>query len=142
MRPTNSNPSYPEIEDLNEINVVPLVDVMLVLLVIFMVTAPLAVGGLAVKLPQSSVNNKSVGSEPLVITIKENGSYFIAKESVARANLEQRLGTVLALRKSRRVYIRADRRVTHGKVVYAMSAAQQAGASTIKILTKVSQNKK
>ena len=51
-------PSYPEIEDLKEINVVPLVDVMLVLLVIFMATAPLTVGGLAVKLPESSVSNK------------------------------------------------------------------------------------
>ena len=130
-------PSYPEIEDLKEINVVPLVDVMLVLLVIFMATAPLTVGGLAVKLPESSVSNKSLNTQPLVITIKQNGSYFIAKEEVSRADLAQRLNTVLDLRQSRRVYIRADQRVTHGKVVHAMSAARKAGASAIKILTKV-----
>ena len=141
MRTNSSSPSYPEIEDLKEINVVPLVDVMLVLLVIFMVTAPLAVGGLAVKLPESSVSNKSLNTQPLVITIKKNGSYFIAKEEVSRADLAQRLNTVLELRKSRRVYIRADHRVTHGKVVHAMSAARKAGASAIKILTKVVHNK-
>ena len=139
MRSNNSSPSYPEIEDLKEINVVPLVDVMLVLLVIFMVTAPLAVGGLAVKLPESSVSNKSLNTQPLVITIKKNGAYFIAKEEVSRADLAQRLNTVLELRKSRRVYIRADHRVTHGKVVHAMSASRTAGATAIKILTKVAQ---
>ena len=136
MRPTSS-PSYPEIEDLKEINVVPLVDVMLVLLVIFMATAPLTVGGLAVKLPESSVSNKSLNTQPLVITIKKNGSYFIAKEEVSRADLAQRLSSVLELRQSRRVYIRADQRVTHGKVVHAMSAARKAGANSLKILTKV-----
>ena len=141
MRPTNNSPSYPEIEDLKEINVVPLVDVMLVLLVIFMATAPLTVGGLAVKLPQSSVSNKSVSSQPLVITIKENGAYFVAKEAVNRDDLRQRLAAVLELRQSRLVYIRADQRVSHGKVVHAMSSARQAGASAIKILTKVVQNK-
>ena len=141
MRPISSALSYPEIEDLKEINVVPLVDVMLVLLIIFMVTTPLAVGGLAVKLPESSVSNKSLNTQPLVITIKKNGSYFIAKEEVSRADLAQRLNMVLELRQSRRVYIRADHRVTHGKVVHAMSAARQAGASAIKILTQVAHHK-
>lgn len=141
MRPANSAPSYPEIEDLKEINIVPLVDVMLVLLVVFMATAPLTIGGLAVKLPQSSVNNKSLNTKPLVVTIKKDGAYFIAKEAVNAEDLRQRLSTVLELRATRRVYIRADRRVTHGKVVHAMSAAQQAGATAIKILTSVAKRK-
>ncbi len=134
---TPSFPNYPEIDDLKEINVVPFVDVMLVLLVIFMATAPLTVGGLTVKLPESSVSNKSLNTQPLVITIKKNGSYFLAQEEVSGKDLRQRLHTVLELRQSRRVYIRADQRVIHGKVVHAMSAARQAGASALKILTKV-----
>jgi Biopolymer transport protein len=38
---------------MGEINVVPLVDVMLVLLIIFMVTAPMMMQGLDVKLPET-----------------------------------------------------------------------------------------
>lgn len=136
------NNDYPEIEDLKEINIVPLVDVMLVLLVIFMATAPLTVGGLAVKLPRSSVSsNKSLQAQPLVITIKEDGRYFVEKEAVKKTNLARKLNSIFSLRETKNVYIRADHRVAHGKVVHALSSAKQAGAEHIKILTRVSRRK-
>lgn len=138
----NGNSDYPEIEDLKEINVVPLVDVMLVLLVIFMATAPLTVGGLAVKLPRSSVgSNKSLQTQPLVVTIKENGSYFIEKEKIKKTELARKLNSIFSFRETKSVYIRADRRVAHGKVVHALSSAKKAGAEHIKILTRVSRRK-
>ena len=128
---------YPEMEDLKEINVVPLVDVMLVLLVIFMVTAPLSIGGLNVKLPNSSSANKSLNTLPLVITIDKSGDYFIEKEKVAPNKLANKIRAIFALRSSKNVYIRADHRVNHGQVVHALSSSKEAGASGIKILTNL-----
>ena len=133
--------NYPEIEDLKEINVIPLVDVMLVLLVIFMATAPLTVGGLAVKLPVSSVRDKSMNTLPLVVSVSKDGKYFVEKEEVSKDKLLDRLRSIFSYRASKNVYIKADDRVQHGLVVHALSAAKQAGAVGIKILTKVAKSK-
>lgn len=133
--------NYPEIEDLKEINVIPLVDVMLVLLVIFMATAPLTVGGLAVKLPVSSVRDKSMNTLPLVVSVSKEGKYFVEKEEIAKDKLLARLRSIFSYRASKNVYIKADDRVQHGLVVHALSAAKQAGAVGIKILTKVAKSK-
>ena len=133
--------NYPEIEDLKEINVIPLVDVMLVLLVIFMATAPLTVGGLAVKLPVSSVKDKSMNTLPLVISISKDGKYFVEKDEIAKDKLLTHLRSIFSYRESKNVYIKADNRVQHGTVVHALSAAKQAGAIGIKILTKVAKSK-
>lgn len=133
--------NYPEIEDLKEINVIPLVDVMLVLLVIFMATAPLTVGGLAVKLPVSSVKDKSMNTLPLVVSVSKDGRYFVEKEEIAKDKLLERLHSIFSYRASKSVYIKADDRVQHGLVVHALSAAKQAGAVGIKILTKVAKSK-
>ena len=67
---------------LAEINVVPYIDVMLVLLIIFMVTAPLLTQGVSGDLPQAvSAPLDNQDQEPLVISIKDDGSYYIYMES-------------------------------------------------------------
>ena len=60
-----------------EINVVPYIDVMLVLLIIFMVLSPLLIQGIEVNLPKTDTTKMSVQNEPLVISIDNNGNYFL-----------------------------------------------------------------
>ena len=60
-----------------EINVVPYIDVMLVLLIIFMVLSPLLIQGIEVNLPKTDTTKMSVKNEPLVISIDNNGNYFL-----------------------------------------------------------------
>ncbi len=60
-----------------EINVVPYLDVMLVLLIIFMVLSPLLIQGIEVNLPKTDTTKMSVQNEPLVISIDNNGNYFL-----------------------------------------------------------------
>ena len=57
-----------------EINVTPLVDVMLVLLVIFMITAPLLTVGVPVELPKTKAASMTNQEEPLVISVKKDGT--------------------------------------------------------------------
>ena len=51
-------------------------------------------------------------------------------------SLRERLLAIFEHRKSKELYIRADKRVVYGKVVDAMSAAKVAGISKISMLTK------
>ena len=63
---------------ISDINVVPYIDVMLVLLVIFMIAAPLMVQGVLVNLPEASADPLPVKqSEPLIVSIKDNGAVFL-----------------------------------------------------------------
>jgi len=68
-----------------EINVVPYIDVMLVLLVIFMVTAPLLMQGVEVDLPEASAKPVvSADQEPLIISIKQDGSLYLNLAAISR----------------------------------------------------------
>lgn len=125
-----------EHEAMADINIVPLVDVMLVLLVIFMVTAPLAINGIKVNLPQSAVKTQNIKEEPIVLSIDKKGRYFIDKIPVASKLLKGKLMGVFQDRQRKVLFIRADRSVKYSKVVDAMSAAKLAGVTKLSMLTQ------
>ena len=78
-----------------EINVTPFVDVVLVLLIIFMVTAPMMQQGVDVDLPNTTTQNLRVHNEPLIITVKKDGSYFLANTQVSEKDLGPKLQAIL-----------------------------------------------
>ena len=70
-----------------EINVVPYIDVMLVLLVVFMITAPLLMQGVKVELPAAnSAPLDKQKQDPLIISIKSDGTYWIDENGTNIAN--------------------------------------------------------
>src|SRR3954447_5408467 len=76
---------------LSEINVTPLVDVMLVLLIVFMISAPLLTAGVPVELPKTEAGSLQDQTEPLTVTIRQDGSVYIKDDRVAFASLAPRL---------------------------------------------------
>src|SRR3989304_9608772 len=61
---------------LSEINVTPFVDVVLVLLIIFMLTAPMLLGGIDVRVPKAETRTAQP-EERITITItKDRGVYW------------------------------------------------------------------
>ena len=55
---------------MSEINVTPLVDVMLVLLIIFMITTPLMLNDIKLKLPKTKrVSSLSLSKEQIIVSI-------------------------------------------------------------------------
>jgi biopolymer transport protein ExbD len=119
-----------------DINIVPFTDVLLVLLVIFMVTTPLIVQGhIQVKLPKSSAQADSQ-LQPLTLTLTAAGASFLGDQQVSPQDLPALLGGALKARTDKTVVIRADRSVTHGKVVELMDLARRSGAEKLAIATE------
>ena len=127
---------------ISDINVVPYIDVMLVLLVIFMIAAPLMVQGVLVNLPEASSDPLPVKkSEPLIVSVKNNGSVFLEVESLdgQELNLEQlnlNVSKLLEADPSLQVVIRGDGKVEYEKIMTIMAELQSSGAKDIGLITK------
>lgn len=124
-----------------EINVVPYIDVMLVLLVVFMITAPLLMQGVKVELPEANsapLDNKD--QEPLIVSIKEDGSYWIdvdGKNSAQKLDvIKDRVSKILGQQPDTPVLVWGDARVDYGVVVHLMSELQLAGAPSVGLVTE------
>jgi biopolymer transport protein ExbD len=120
-----------------DINVTPLVDVCLVLLIIFMVVTPMLQSGIDVMLPQGPNAEKKPGEQTdLIISIKADGSVFVAQTWIP----DERLATFLRAEHqkdpTRAVMLKADKRINFGRVRTVMKAANEAEFSRVAILTE------
>lgn len=111
-----------------DINVTPLVDVMLVLLTVFIVTAPLLVNAVSVKLPQANASAASSNLNNVRISVTAAGAVYLDEATIAPAEIAD------ALRRLRSqgevsVEILADEKVPYGSVAKVMAQIQNAGVS-------------
>lgn len=124
-----------------EINVVPYIDVMLVLLIVFMITAPLLMQGVKVELPTASASPMDKDEEPLIVSIKPDGSLYInlganEKQAVSIDVIKQQVSNVLEQKPQTAVLVWGDRNVPYGKVVTLMADLQAAGAESVGLVTE------
>jgi biopolymer transport protein TolR len=117
----------------SDINVTPLVDVCLVLLIIFMVTLPVMVNGIDVKLPETSVKNP-VDSRVFPVTVKEDGTVYLDTLIVRREEVPASLQRLHATASTRPIAVRADKRVEYGEVAKVLSACRAAGWSDVALV--------
>ncbi len=139
------NRRYRRRKPMAEINVVPYIDVTLVLLIIFMITTPMLQTGVEVNLPEAeskAVEPQGDGANPpIVISIKEDGQYFIKKdngedEPIQPDTINPSVVAVLAQKPQTQVLINADKSVDYGTVVTVMAALKNAGVPTVGLITK------
>ena len=124
---------------LAEINITPMVDVMLVLLIVFMVTAPLAVTGVNVDLPQGRSKAVASDSEPIAITIDAQGRIFLGSAPVEAGSFPETIGALAALTpdlSNARVFVRADRSLDYGYVLGIVNTVSAAGFSKVAFLSE------
>ena len=121
---------------LSEINITPFVDVVLVLLIIFMVTAPMMQQGVDVDLPETTTQPLRLNNEPLILTVKEDGTVFVSRKEIALSELQQKLEAIFEGRDDKEIFLRADRKALYGVVVKAMAAARLAGATKLGMVTE------
>jgi biopolymer transport protein TolR len=129
-----------------DINVVPYSDVTLVLLVVFMITAPLLMQGVKVDLPvANSAPLDKQKQEPLIVSIKADGTYWIDENGSNIANslsfIKDRVAKVLRQKPNTPVLVWGDAKVDYGSVVDLMSQLQIAGAPSVGLVTEPSKSK-
>ena len=123
---------------LTEINVTPLVDVMLVLLIIFMISAPLLTVGVPVELPKTEASAVEIKSEPLSVSIDQQGAIFVGDSETGFDELSARLlseagGAEQAA--ERPVFVRADGRAPYQAVARVMARLSATGFTKLNLIT-------
>lgn len=110
---------------MSEINVTPLVDVMLVLLTVFIVTTPLLMNAVNVKLPKAAATTSISKIKSVRISVTQEGAVYIDQTKIQGA-----LEPVLRARRNVAdfsVEILADEKVPYGAVARVMAQVQRAG---------------
>ncbi|WP_319532901.1 protein TolR [uncultured Cohaesibacter sp.] len=118
-----------------EINVTPLVDVMLVLLIIFMVSAPMMTVGVPLDLPQSQANALSSQTEPLTLSIRQDGSLYLQDQPVEADKLIETLLSVAENGYNERIFVRGDKNADYGSIMRVMGAMNRAGFTKIGLVS-------
>ena len=120
-----------------EINVTPMVDVMLVLLIIFMVTAPLLVAGVPVNLLDARSKALDQDARPVQLSLDATGKIFLNDLEVTPEALPDELTRIAARgtgEQSPQVFLRADRDLNYGRVMFVMGELSQAGLTRIAMI--------
>lgn len=121
-----------------DINVTPLVDVMLVLLIIFMVTAPLLVTGVPVKLPENRAKALETDDEPIIISLTAAGEIFINETEVGDAELTGRIADLASSHDGQeppQIFLRADAGLDYGQVMVVMGELNRVGLNKIALVS-------
>lgn len=113
-------------ELVSDINVTPLVDVMLVLLTVFIVTAPLLMNAVKVKLPQASAEVAVTTPKTAHISVTDAGDVFLDEQRMALEGLTGKLG-LLKQQQDPAIEIYADEHAQYGVVAQVLAAIQRAG---------------
>lgn len=111
---------------MSDINVTPLVDVMPVLLTVFIVTAPLLMNAVSVKLPRTSPTTAVNQLGSVRISITDKGTVYLDQREIPNTAVEQELKR-LRTQGDLSVEILADERVPYGSVARVMAQIQRAG---------------
>jgi len=122
----------------SEINVTPMVDIMLVLLIIFMVVTPFLQQGITVALPKNmnnpDVDPRIIKESSVVISIPNDGEYYLAKNRVQKEQLAEKVDSMLQKIKNeqdRIVFIKSGVGVSYGDVVTVINEVRKLGVDKI-----------
>ena len=113
-----------------EINVTSLVDITIVLLIMFMIIAPIAQGGVEVRIPEAE-STPLPSSEAVIVAIDGAGKVYVDQTEVRPEAVGDVLAQVRTSRGLRRVYLRADRDIPYGSVAEVMGRLQAAGFENV-----------
>ena len=119
------------------INTTPLVDVMLVLLIIFLITIPVVVQQVPVKLPEERNQPTQTKPENIVIAINKDGDVFWNMEYMRDSKaLFEKLKPIAVQVPQPEVHIRADENTRYESVGKVVATCQRAAIMKIGFITE------
>ena len=118
------------------INSTPLVDIMLVLLIIFLITVPVAIHTVPVKLPEEKNTPYANKPENIQLAVNKNGDVFWNEKYIGdKATLMTRLQAEAQKRPQPEVHIRGDQQTHFDAIDQVINATKQAGIGKIAFVT-------
>ncbi len=120
---------------MSEINVTPFVDVVLVLLIIFLLTAPMLLGGIDVRVPKAETRTARP-EERITVTITQSRGVYLENTPTTLQRLEAFLKTVRAKNPKAAVFVKADEGAPWGTAVAVMDRIKRAGIDRVGIVTE------
>jgi biopolymer transport protein ExbD len=124
-----------------EINLIPLIDVLLVILIFLMVTTTYnRYSQLGVQLPQAqSASPAPAQSDLLEVTVARDGAITVAGKPLGASNQSELVAVFKAALQTHpqlTLQLAADAQTPHGRVVFVLDAARQAGITHLGIFTQ------
>ena len=120
--------------DEDRLDVTPLIDVVFLLLIFFMLTSTFVLQpGIKVKLPKA-ITSEALKEENLVIVITAGGKIYLDNEIISSDELSAKLGE--AAQDERAVLIKADQKISLGRVVEVWDLCRDVGITQVSIATE------
>lgn len=108
-----------------EFSLAAMTDVILLMLIFFMITSSAAnQSAIDVKLPTTGAIDDNINN-PLTVSIKPDGTYFVDDRPVAKEAVEQTIVNDLTAKSGKSFTIRADENTLHKDVVFIMEIAEK-----------------
>jgi biopolymer transport protein ExbD len=135
MAMTLGSPDGDEDAVIATINTTPLVDVMLVLLIIFLITSPIVIKTIPIKLPAERNQVLKTKPENITLAIDKEGSMFWNQTPVANTDvLLKKLKEVAVMLPQPEVHIRGDQQTRYEYIGRTILAAQRAGIAKVSFI--------
>lgn len=120
--------------DEDRLDVTPLIDVVFLLLIFFMLTSTFVLQpGIKVKLPRA-ITSEALREKNLIIVITAGGKIYLDNEIISLDELSARLEK--AAQDKRAVLIKADRKISLGRVVEVWDLCRDVGITQVSIATE------
>jgi biopolymer transport protein ExbD len=137
LRNPSGDDAYPADDD-PEIDIIPLVDVMLLLLTffIFVTLAMVMQEGVGVSLASAESSKSVKKKEPLVISIRQSGQFFLNKDEISVESLRDRLRKRAESSSKQPVFLNADKSAEHQYVIKALDMVRTSGIENVTFTVK------
>jgi len=119
-----------------ELNVTPLIDVLLVLLIIFMVITPSLSTGFKAVVPQPPDQKSLPPADDVVVTVLADGTVQLNQETVAIAELGERLKVLFKTAVRHVIFVRGDRELDFRQIAEVIDIAKGAGVDRVALMTQ------
>ena len=114
----------------------PLVDIVMLLLIFYIVTTAFVDRELELQLPEADASSVPEEKKKFTIEVNESGTIALNGEVVTIERLDRTLETEQSNDNIKSVEIRADKLVTHGRVVEVLGIVKKHGIEAVGIAVK------
>ncbi len=115
----------------DDINITPMLDLAYVLLIIFIIMTTASVQGMKVDLPKASATQSLAKPKTAVVSVSNEGQYYIDAVPVSLAELESKLRDKKAITPDLPVILKGDRATQYDKIMAVLDLCGRVGIASI-----------